>query len=372
MNQASPPGLYIHVPFCRRKCNYCAFFSVPSSTLIPRWIEAIRKEASTFQGRYGLFDTLYLGGGTPTLLDPDGLNRLMNHIHFSFDIAGDGELTIEANPSDLSYEKAIVLRDLGFNRVSLGVQSFNDKILSFLGRRQTAAENETALATLRKVGFENISMDLIYGIEGQSLGDWKETLKRAEAFSPEHLSCYQLTIEKKTPFWRLKEQGKLHTLREEKEATFFFETAEYLENKGYCHYEVSNFARRPTLASRHNQKYWHHVAYLGLGPSAHSFLDDRRWWNISSLRRYVESLENGRSPVVDHESIDEEKRRLEAVALGLRTQEGVLISSLPDTEKTRKAVGFLEEAGYLRAEKGRLRPTRDGFLVADHLPTFFF
>jgi oxygen-independent coproporphyrinogen-3 oxidase len=345
---------------------------VPSSTLTASWIEAIRKEASTFQGRYGLFDTLYLGGGTPSLLDPERLARLMNHIHLAFDIAGDGEITIEANPSDLSHEKAIVLRELGFNRVSVGVQSFDDSILSFLGRRQTAAENDTALATLRKVGFENISIDLIYGIEGQSLRGWKETLKRAEAFAPEHLSCYQLTVEKKTPFWRMREQGKLQTLREEEEAAFFFETADYLEDKGYWHYEVSNFARRPVLASRHNQKYWHHVAYLGLGPSAHSFLDDRRWWNVSSLRRYMQSVENGSSPVTDCESIDVEKRRLEAIALGFRTQEGVLVSSLPDTKKTREAVGFLEEAGYLRAEKGRLRPTRDGFLVADHLPTFFF
>ena len=372
MNCSSLPGLYIHVPFCRRKCDYCAFFSVPSSRLIPRWVDAIRKEAATFQGRFGLFDTLYLGGGSPSLLDPEWLTRLMTHFRLSFDIAADGEFTIEANPSDLTDEKATVLRDLGFNRVSLGVQSFDDRILSFLGRRQTAAENEAALATLRKVGFENISVDLIYGIEGQSLRDWKETLKRAEAFSPEHLSCYQLTIEKKTPFWRLKEQGKLHDLREEEEAAFFFETSDYLADQGYWHYEVSNFARRPALASRHNQKYWHHVPYLGLGPSAHSFSKDRRWWNISSLRRYVESIENGNSPIMGHESIDEDQRRLEAIALGLRTELGVLISSLPDTENTRKAVGFLEKAGYVQSEKGRLRPTRDGFLVADHLPTFFF
>lgn len=372
MNCSSAPGLYIHVPFCRRKCHYCAFFSVPSPVLIPRWVDAVRKEASTYQGRFGHFDTVYLGGGTPSLLDPEWLTRLITHIRLSFDIAADGEFTIEANPSDLTDEKANVLRDLGFNRVSLGVQSFDDRILSFLGRRQTASENETALANLRKAGFENISMDLIYGIEGQSLRDWKETLNRAAAFSPEHLSCYQLGIEKKTPFWRLKEQGKLHALREDEEAAFFFETSDYLTDRGFWHYEVSNFARQPAFASRHNQKYWRHVPYLGLGPSAHSFLSDRRWWNIASLRGYVQSIENGNSPVLSHETMDEEQRRLEAMALGLRTEEGILLSSLPDTENTKKAVGFLEEAGYLRVEKERLRPTREGFLVADHLPTFFF
>jgi oxygen-independent coproporphyrinogen-3 oxidase len=330
------------------------------------------KEVSAMRGRFDHFDTLYVGGGTPTLLDPKWLARLTAHIHRYFDVAEDGEITIEANPDDLSYEKAAILRDLGFNRISVGIQSFDDRILTFLGRRQTASANETALATLRAVGFENISMDLIYGIQGQSLKDWKQTLDRAMVFSPEHISCYQLTVEKKTPFWRLKERGELRPLNGDEEAAFFLTTAEYLENAGYWHYEVSNFARAPALASRHNQKYWHHAPYLGLGPSAHSFLDNRRWWNVSSLRRYVKSLENGNSPVLNYESIDKEQRQIEAISLGLRTQAGIPLSTLPDTEETRKAVAFLEEEGFLFSKKGRLRPTREGFLVADHLPTFFF
>jgi oxygen-independent coproporphyrinogen-3 oxidase len=287
-----------------------------------------------------------------------------------FDFAPDTEKTIEANPGDLTREKITALKTLGFNRVSLGVQAFDDHTLSFLGRTHTALEAEKALLTLRSSGFDNIGVDLIYGYEGQTIETWKHTLEKALSFRPEHLSCYQLTVEEKTVFDRWKHQGIIKPLKEKEEAAFFVMTSTFLQDHGYIHYEVSNFAREENCASRHNRKYWRHIPYLGLGPSAHSFQDRTRWWNVRSIRAYCEALESGRAPVEGHERLTDEQLVLETVSLGSRTMEGFDLNEFTQTSLTAKNLSTLQDAGFIRVKDGHVHPTLKGFLVADQLPLF--
>ncbi|MCP4669219.1 MAG: radical SAM family heme chaperone HemW [Deltaproteobacteria bacterium] len=364
-----PPGLYVHIPFCRSKCPYCAFFSVPSTSLIPRWLEAFKKEVVYYKDQFKRFDSLYLGGGTPTWLETGALSSLMDCIRGQFDFDASSEMTIEANPCDVTREKMRALKDMGFNRVSLGVQSFDDRALSLLGRRHRAEHNEKAIRDLRSSGFENISMDILYGFEGQSTRDVIHTLRKAISCQPEHLSCYQLTIEKKTLFWKLRERGVSLPLREEDERAFFLATSQFLEENGYMHYEISSFAREAGYRSRHNMKYWQHAPYLGLGPSAHSFHASRRWWNVASVRRYCAALERGRAPVEDSENLSNEQLEFESIMLGLRTRNGFDQKRVSNNHQSREMLAGLRNSGFLNIANGRVAPTRKGFLMADYLAT---
>jgi len=366
------PGLYIHIPFCKTKCPYCGFYSLASPALIPRWLDAFGKEVLHYNDRFGCFDTLYLGGGTPTVLEIRDLETMMKQLfsHFRFD--RDTEITIEANPADLTREKTDGIKALGCNRVNLGIQSFEKRELVFLGRNHTTEDAVSALENLRASGFTNVGMDLMYGFEGQTLKGWVNTLRQALAFGPEHLSCYQLTFEKKTLFWKMREQGVLRPVSEEKEKDFFLRTSQFLEDNGYIHYEISNFARDPSYYSRHNRKYWVHTPYLGLGPSAHSFQDSIRWWNFRSIKRYCEALETQRMPVEESEELTQEQMRLESIALGLRTRQGYRFGKTAHDPALQNTLAGLQDSGFLRVSNGKAVPTRKGFLVADRLPLSFF
>lgn len=365
------PGLYVHIPFCRTKCPYCGFYSLASLSLIPRWLKAFQQEVLHYKNRFECFDSLYLGGGTPTVLDIRDLETIMGHLvtHLRFD--QDTEITIEGNPSDMTREKVSCIRAAGCNRVNLGVQSFNDRELLFLGRNHTAKDAVRALDQLRISGCKNVGIDLIYGFNGQSLKAWMNTLERALAFQPEHLSCYQLTFEKKTPFWRMKERGELRPVKEETEKAFFLITSQFLEDKGYLHYEISNFARKPAYYSRHNRKYWDHTPYLGLGPSAHSFQGSTRWWNFRSIKKYCAALEGRRAPVEGSEELTKEQLRLESIALGLRTSKGIGCKEAYENPGLQESLARLEDSGFVRICNGKIRPTIKGFLVADSLPLCF-
>ena len=361
------PGLYLHIPFCRSKCPYCAFFSIASTSLVPRWLDAFKKQVSSYKDRFDPFDSLYLGGGTPTVLGSDALASVMDVLFTHFTFESDSEITIEANPCDLTQEKIRELKDIGFNRFSLGVQSFDDRMLSFLGRRHTVLQAEQAIENLKSYGVENISIDLIYGFEGQQINEWMKTLRRALSFRPEHLSCYQLTVEKKTHFGRLRDRGLLRPLSEKEESDIFLTTSQFLADNGYIHYEISSFARKKIYYSRHNSKYWQHTPYLGLGPSAHSFDGSRRWWNVRSVRKYCDALEKGRTPVEDSECLTDDQLRFESIMLGLRTADGLNQDSIIDNHQSGRMLHGLQDAGFLRVENGRVVPTRKGFLVADYL-----
>ncbi len=260
---------------------------------------------------------------------------------------------------------------MGVNRISLGVQSFDDRELSFLRRRHTAKESEKTLNWIREDGFKNLGIDLIYGLPEQTKEQWLASLNKALAFQPEHLSCYQLTIAKGTLFWGMKEKGRLQSISEADEETFFLTTSQFLEDRGYIHYEISNFARQENYFSRHNQKYWQRRPYLGLGPSAHSFQENRRWWNLRSLNRYCRALEEGRLPIEEQEVLTQDQVQMEVISLGLRTKAGLDLNCLGEKKEVKKMLPRLVENGWISISANHLIPTLKGFLVADRLPLFF-
>ena len=365
------PGLYVHIPFCRSKCPYCGFYSVPSEAPVREWLNGLKKEILYTKNRFDRFDTLYLGGGTPSFLNTAVLKEVMGYLLDHFNLTPNAEITIEANPCDITRNKAHALKALGFNRVNLGVQSFDDGALKFLGRRHSSENAENAIDFLRSAGFQNMGLDLIYGFKAQSMKGWTDTLQRALAFQPEHLSCYQLTIEKKTIFERRLHNGDTLTLPDKTAAAHFLATSAFLEHRGFHHYEVSNFAKGESFEARHNRKYWRHAPYLGLGPSAHSFDGKKRWWNVPSVKKYRAALEKGLLPVEGWETLTKEQIHLESLALGLRTGRGVDLASLTLTPTAREALLTLLKNGLLKVDKGRASPTRRGYLLADHLPLCF-
>jgi putative oxygen-independent coproporphyrinogen III oxidase len=363
-----PPGLYIHVPFCKTKCPYCDFYSVTDLSLVGRWIEAIALEAARYHDDFGVFDSIYLGGGTPSLLDGRSLGTLMETLRRSFVVAPGAEITVEVNPDDVTAEGLDLFTALGVNRLSIGVQSLRDSELRFLKRRHDAAAAERAVTLARGRGFTNLGIDLMYGLPGQTLEEWADTLEKGISLGPNHLSCYQLTLHSGTPYGRLRAEGRLAALPEEQERDFFLFTSRFLKERGYIHYEVSNFARERDSMSRHNTKYWKHSPYLGLGPSAHSFLGGRRWWNVRSVEVYCTALEAGRLPVEDGEYLSPDQLRLERLFLGFRTEAGVALADIFSQDPSGRTLVTLVEQGLVCTTGDSVVPTEEGFLLADRLP----
>ncbi len=367
-----PAGLYVHAPFCRKKCRYCDFYSLPSPSGIGDWLRALEQEAVLYRDRFSLFDTLYLGGGTPTMLGLDDFASLVEILHRNFAFCPESEMSLEANPNDVTRDKLLLFKDLGFNRISLGVQSMDDKELSFLGRTHTARQAARAMERIRESGFPGFGIDLIFGLPDQTEEDWTKTLGEALAFSPHHVSCYQLTLSQGTPLWEMREAGLFLMPEEEQERRLFLAASELLEAQGFIHYEVSNFARGDHHVCRHNAKYWGRAPYLGLGPSAHSFDRGARWWNHRSVKQYCEDLRLGRRPVQGSERLSQEQAILERLSLQLRTRTGTSLRELDGYEKADQVLPGLLEAGLLEVIGERVVPTREGFLVADSLPLTFF
>jgi oxygen-independent coproporphyrinogen-3 oxidase len=369
-NQA---GLYIHIPFCLSKCGYCSFCSIKSINLIPEYIAALKKEIKYYSNVFSSFDTIYLGGGTPSLLTIQQLETIFKTINKSYKIDPAAEITMEVNPGDVSLEYFQAVRSLGINRLNIGIQSFDDNILKFIGRRHNSAEAISAINDSRKAGFDNIGVDLIYGIHGQKISLWKKTLQNALSYSPEHISCYQLSLEKGTPLHKEYALQGINLPAEKEQLKFFQTTANELENAGYIHYEVSNFARKDKFKSRHNQKYWQHTPYLGLGPAAHSFLDNKRWWNTSAVKTYLKEIAQDKMPVENTETLSTEQLQLEALFLGLRTKAGINLKLY----KTKYGADLLKDKNIViklliknrlvEIKSGFLRPTRIGMAVADSL-----
>ena len=377
MNPEKIPGLYIHIPFCITKCPYCDFYSSTSISAIPAFLEALFKEMEMYCNRFNPFDTVYIGGGTPSALSPQQMEDILMSVQKNFDLISNPEITpeitVETNPADLDRSFLESMREIGINRINIGVQSFDEKVLDFLERRHSAKQAISAIEASRKAGFCNIGLDLIYGVPEQGIDSWLDTLKQAVAFSPEHISCYQLTLETKTPLGMRCQAGEFSLPGEELQHEFFMKTSELLEDAGYIHYEVSNFALGTKFTSRHNQKYWDHSPYLGLGPSAHSFQYNRRWWNHPSLDQYLAAINAGNLPIEETEILMIEQLRLEALYLGLRTKKGVSLQDLKNrydydlfTEK-KEMLDKLQEEGLISIQNGYLYPTQTGLAVADSL-----
>ncbi len=386
------PGLYIHIPFCLSKCGYCSFYSIASTDLIDEFVQAVILEmglhgfsqttfdtnvinfsANNEERPFKSFDTLYLGGGTPSLLSLSQIENIFQAIRNQFEISERAEITMEVNPGDLSLPYLQGLHSLGINRLNIGIQSFDDHILKFLGRRHSSKESSDAIDQARKAGFINLGLDLIYGVSGQDLKSWKNNLHQTLAFEPEHLSCYQLSLETKTPLYRTYLQNRLSMPSENEALDYFMTTSHTLTDSGYDHYEVSNFARTETLRSRHNTKYWRHVPYLGLGPSAHSFDGARRFWNKADVCAYLTDIAGKKIPLEKVEALTSTQMALEALFLGLRTRDGLDLHHYKDLygvdlpADKKPMIDALIKNKLIELKEGCLRPTLEGMAVADAL-----
>ena len=321
-----PGGIYVHIPFCVKKCPYCDFYSITDTSLKQRFISAVISEMGMTSNLPFKFDTLYIGGGTPSVLETKLITRIIETASDLYKLSPDSEITIEVNPGTVKLEKLKEYKDAGVNRISIGVQSFQERNLNFLGRMHTVKDADLAIRWARDAGFENIGIDLIYGIVGQTRKSWLCDLAKAVSYKPEHLSCYMLTYESGTPIERDRQKGLFKPLNEEKVGGLFKTTVEFLAGKGYAQYEISNFARAKILRSRHNQKYWSFTPYIGLGPSAHSFIEPGRYWNKSSVMKYVKDIEEGEFPVGGQEVLSREQMMTESIFLGLRKADGINVS----------------------------------------------
>ena len=372
------PGLYVHVPFCSAICPYCDFAVLPgNSARAKRYAARLLEELAGISDDFGAFDTLYFGGGTPSFLLPELLGRLVEELGKKDRLTPDCRIYLEANPEDVDAHSVAAWRDMGVHTLSLGVQALDDDSLSWLGRRHTADEARRAVELARDVGFDCLSFDLIYGFEAQSLADWRETLLRAVALEPDHLSCYELTVHEGTLFGRRRREGHLREVSSDTQGDLFRLTHRLLADEGLEGYEVSNFARSTQYQSRQNEKYWSHAPYLGLGPSAHSFAGNRRWWNVRTFFAWEKRLQGGESPVADRESLDSEAMLLESLMLRFRTRRGLdLIETRAcygvNLEKNNsELVDQLVADGLVTFEPPWLRPTLDGLAVADSLSRAF-
>lgn len=373
------PGLYLHVPFCSQVCPYCDFAVVKGSAgRRQRFVEVLVAEMELCRGEARPFDTVYLGGGTPSLLAPEQLARLLEGARERLGALPDAWLFLEANPEDVSPASLAAWRRLGVRTLSLGVQSFDARELAFLGRRHGPEEGRRAVAEALAAGFHTVSVDLIYGLPGQETTAWRRNLEEAVALAPQHLSCYQLTVEEGTPFGLQRRRGLLEELLEPRQGELFTLTHAFLADAGYPAYEVSNFAAAPAHRSRHNRKYWRHTPYLGLGPSAHSFDGRRRRsWNQRRLHFYQQAVTAGQRPLAGSEELTAEQLALEALMLGLRTSDGIDLTAFEErfgidlAAANAALLACLEEEGFLRLENGRLAPTPAGLAVAEALAVRF-
>ncbi len=332
-NISGKAGLYIHIPFCLKKCPYCSFYSITDLVLKSRFLESLLKEMDQYRNTPLIFDSIYFGGGTPSLLSFREIFPVLDKIHKLFRVQDNVEITLEVNPGTVDKKILKEYAAIGINRINIGVQSFDDGNLRFLGRIHCSKEARLAIEAARSSGFDNTGIDLIYGMDGQNTKKWKKDLETALAFSPEHLSCYMLSYEKNTPFYEARKTGGIQPLNDNLPGALFSFTWRFLTANGYIPYEISNFSRArgndaETFRSRHNQKYWHFAPYIGLGPSAHSYLEPVRFWNHSSVNHYIRLIESGHPAVESSETLSMEQQFIESIFLGLRTTEGIALEDI--------------------------------------------
>jgi oxygen-independent coproporphyrinogen III oxidase len=352
--------IYVHIPFCARICPYCAFYKDRlDRSETERFCAALLAEIKQRTTDLAIEPvTIFFGGGTPTSLSTSQLEGLLKGFHQQLDLSRLQEWTVEANPGSVSPQKAEMLRDSGITRISLGVQSWDDNLLRVLGREHNAAQAETSFQIFRKAGFSNVSIDLMFGLPGQTSQQWRETLEKTLSLSPDHISAYCLTYEADTEFFERHARGELQS-SEAEEASHFQIAMDALEAAGYEQYEISNYAR-PGFASLHNRSYWKGADYLGIGPSAFSTIGWERLQNVSDYRGYADRVLAGESAVGSVEKLTPDNKRSERIALSLRTRDG-LPADLVVGQKTRE----LFELGLLEQNNGHLVLTRRGRAVAD-------
>ena len=357
-------GIYVHVPFCSSRCVYCGFYSTTGLELRDRYVDAVCREIKMRPSAEPV-STIYLGGGTPSQLSPTHLKRILDTIYIYNKVETDAEITMEANPDDVTSEFVAMLQKLPINRISMGTQTFDDERLKFLHRRHTASQVPAAVSALRQAGFNNISIDLMYGFPNQTLDEWKADIDEALRLDVEHISTYCLMYEEGTALYRLLEQGKVQEIDEELERQMYYTLIERLESAGYEHYEISNFAR-PGYRSRHNSSYWHGVPYIGVGAAAHSYDVKTRSWNVADIRQYIEGMERGER-ISDEETLDEDTRYNDAITVALRTSDGLDLSKLSEKQRQYCLANAKRhiDANLLKLKNDHLVLTKEGLFVSD-------
>lgn len=366
-------GIYIHIPFCKQTCNYCDFYKSTLLRFKTDFSEAIRLEIA---GRKEYLSgepvkTIYIGGGTPSVLLPGDLDTLLGILQKEFPIEKNAEITLEANPDDLTTDYLRAIRSMGINRLSIGIQSFSDRDLRLLNRRHTAKAAIQAVRDASLAGFSNISIDLIYGIPGQSNNEWKENLVTAIGLPIQHLSAYSLTFHKRTPFYRWLKSGKIREPGEEQTIMQFETLCETTSKAGFEQYEISNFAR-DNAYSRHNTSYWLAEKYLGLGPAAHSFNGESRQWNIADLERYISGVHSG-NRYWNNEILSEKDKLNEYILTGIRTKWGISLAAIrkqfgeKTTEQLLESAESYRKRGMLVLKDGILVLTPAGILISDQI-----
>jgi oxygen-independent coproporphyrinogen III oxidase len=352
--------LYVHFPFCARICPYCAFYKTRGNAAeVARFCDALISEARRVAEKFPLtLETIFFGGGTPTVLSTAQLKNLLELFHEIFDLGALHEWSIEANPGSVSAKKAAALRESGINRISLGVQSWDNQLLNLLGREHDATQAEESFRIFRSAGFSNISIDLMFALPGQTETQWRNSLQKTIELQPEHISTYCLTYEEDTEFLARFERGEF-AANEEAEAYFLELAMTMLEAAGYEHYEISNYAR-PGFRSEHNRAYWCGADYIGIGPSAFSTRGLERWQNVADYNEYARRLFANESPVASMEKLTPAMKRTEHIALGLRTREGIVADMIDQNQAEE-----LTANGLLERNENRVFLTRVGRLVAD-------
>lgn len=356
--------LYFHIPFCAQICPYCAFYKhTPGKLANAAFVEALLDEVDTCTKDFEITPkTLYFGGGTPTLLSRKHLERLLAGLHDRLDLSALEEWTFEANPATYNLDKAALLRDQGVNRISLGVQSWHPETLKLLGREHTPEEAKEAFAILRDAGFDQLNIDLMFSVPGQSLAQWEADLNQVIALQPEHISAYNLTYEEDTDFFKQLQAGRFREDSDE-DALQFRLAIDKLEAVGYKHYEISNYSR-PGAESMHNQAYWSGHDYLGIGPGAVSTIGSKRWKNIADTASYVRQMQEiGAVARDEKEELTQDQKRMELIALQLRTADGVALEVVEMNGQVDRQL--LIDEGMIAESDARIILTEKGKLLAD-------
>lgn len=379
MTTPNKAGIYIHIPFCVKKCNYCAFLSGPAGPEVRQeYVNHLIEEIRLRSREVPEADTIYFGGGTPSLLTPEQIGHILEEVRKAFRIAEGAEVTLEANPGTLTEESLAGYGNAGINRLSMGVQSMDDRRLRYLGRIHTAEEVRRDVKMAREAGFRNINLDLIFAIPGTDVSDAMEDLEAIAALEPEHISFYSLQLEEGTSFFRDFEAGKLREVPDETDREMYHRGIQALREKGYRHYEISNFAR-PGYESRHNSKYWNMAEYVGLGLGASSYTGHRRMVNETDLKAYSEMLDRGKLAFVEVHENSEADDISEAVFTGLRREEGVRYRDVLGSEATfweyfREALPearAYEAGGFLEMTDEGLRLTERGIDISNGIMALF-
>lgn len=368
-------GIYIHIPFCSSKCHYCDFFSVASVRQMDEMVNAIASElklrASYLKAEE--IQTIYFGGGTPSLLSEMQLQMLFDVLYSYYRINPDAEITLESNPDDLSENKIEILKQSQVNRLSIGIQSFFEEDLHFLGRRHSAGQTYKVLEQLQKIGFNNLSIDFIFGMQSLSDKNLLFNLQTAANFRIPHISAYSLTVEEKTALYQFIQKGKIADVDEEKVIRQFLLCSDFLQNAGYDHYEISNFALSGNY-SKHNSAYWKGGHYLGAGPSAHSFNGHSRQWNVSSIQKYILKVKGGED-FFEKEELSESELCNEYIFTALRTMWGIDLNLIQNrfgkkiTDHLLSGSASIEKRGLIKVESDKIILTREGKLFTDSIST---